>query len=116
MPAALAVVRSLFIKRAVVVVKDQMLAFVADHIRYAPEISFVLRNDEGAGVERHDHSSSVDVAALIVVASGVLARRNSYVWRIVALAILCSVCAGDEDCVVRVVQTVRIAVTMRDIE
>ena len=79
MAATLAVIGSPFVERAVVVVKHQMLAFVADDVRDALEISLMFGDDESAGVQSQYHSGSRDVAALIVVAPGVLACPDSYV-------------------------------------
>src|SRR5438067_7706170 len=116
MPAAFAMIRRLFVEGAVVVIENEMLAFIADDVRDALKVSFMFRDDEGARVESQHHSGGINVAALIVVAPGILSGRHSDVRRVSALTILRPVSARDEDRVERVIQACCITVTTRDSE
>lgn len=114
MTATLTVVSGRLVAGAVVVVKHQVLAFVAHDIADALPISFVLGDDEGARLKGENHSSSVDEAALIVDASGILRGGQGDVRRVCAAAVFGSVSARDEDSVVAVIETCAVAVTASD--
>lgn len=116
MRATATVIGGSLIKSAVVVVKNQMLAFVADDVCDAPEIPVVLGDDKGAGVIGQHHSGGVDKAALVVAATGVLARADRHIRRIVAARIFRPVSPRDEDSVGRMSEARSIAVAAGDVE
>ena len=67
-------------------------------------------------MEGHDHSGSVDEAALIVIASGILCGGDGDVWRVGIGAISCPVSTGDEHRVIRMIQTRAVSVAASDTE
>ena len=114
MPTATTVIGGLFVKRPVVVVKNQMLALKANYIRYPPQVSIVFSDYEGTGIESEDHTCCVDETALIIISTGVLLRGHGDVRRVLALAVLHSIGAPDKDCVVIKSHSVAIAVALRN--
>src|SRR6267143_2211376 len=100
MPTAATVVGGPFVKRPVIVVKNQVLALKANYIRDPSQVSIVFSNYEGTRVESQHHTCCIDETTLIVVAAGVLLGGHGDVWRVHALAVLCSIGAPNEDCVV----------------
>ena len=72
--AALAVIGCSFVKCAVVVVEDQVLAFITNHVGNSSEVVIVFRDDESRRAKRHYHSRSENVTTLIVISTSVLGR------------------------------------------
>src|SRR5207253_5335461 len=101
---------------AVVIVEHQMLAFVSHDVCDALPVAVVLGDEKSARIESQNHSSSIDKAALIVAASGILPGRDGHVRRIIALAIFHAVGAPYEDRIVGIVQAARIAMATRNLE
>ncbi len=66
MSAAFAVVGGLVVKPAVVLVKNEMLAFITNHIGYAPEIFRMFGDDKSAGLVSQNHSRRVNKTALVI--------------------------------------------------
>ena len=99
MAAAATVVCRLLVQPAVVVIEDEMLAFVAHDVGDAAEISLVFGDDKGARLISQDHPGSINVAALVVNAPGILQGRDGDVRRICALVISGPIRARDENCV-----------------
>ena len=79
MTAAAAMIGCPFIKGAIVVIENDVLAFVSHHISNPAEIAAMLGYYESAGIERQHHSRRVNETALIVVRARVLSCRQSYV-------------------------------------
>src|SRR5689334_14483808 len=114
MSTASAVVSGFRIPASVIVIEDQMLAFVSDDIGYTIEILCVLRDHEGHRTERHDHSRSVNKSTLIILRSGVLSRSNSDIRRVLPGAITIAVCISNENGICGVVQIPRVPVLASD--
>jgi hypothetical protein len=113
MTAAPTMIGSLFVKRAVIVVKNQMLTLKANYIRDPPKIAIVFSNYEGTRIEREDHARGVDEPALVIVAAGVLSRGYGNVWRVLAFAILESIGTTYEDRVIVKSQAIAVAMAPR---
>jgi hypothetical protein len=109
-----AVVGGLFVKRPVIVVKNEVLALKANYIRDPPKVSIVFSNYEGTRIEGEDHTSRIDETTLIIIAARVLLRGHGDVWRVLASAVFCSISAPDEDRVVVKFHSVAIAVPLRN--
>jgi hypothetical protein len=114
MPTAPTVVCGSFIERPVIVVENEMLAFEANHIRDASEVSVVFGDYESTGIEREYHSRRIDETTLIIIGAGILLCRDCNVRRVLALTVLYAIGAPDEDCVVGKSHSVVITMTLGD--
>jgi len=102
-----------FVKRPVIVVKNEVLALEANYIRDPSQVSIVFSNYEGTRIESQHHACCVDEPTLIIVCAGVLLRGHSNVWRVLALAVRCSIGAPNKDCVVVKSHSVAVAMALR---
>ena len=67
MAAALAMIGGFAVTPAVVVIKHEMLTLVPDDIRDSFKVPFMIGDDKSGRAEGDDHSSSKNIAALIVI-------------------------------------------------
>lgn len=95
----------LVITATVVVIQNQMLAFVAHDFGNALEIFSMFGNDKRTRLVGNDHSGGIYITALIVDRSSVLRRADRDVRRIPAVAVLRPVGAGDINCVIRIIKS-----------
>src|ERR1044071_49693 len=116
MRAAFAVVCRSAVERAVVVVEDEMLSFVAHDVGDALQIPVMLGDDKNTVGELHYHPGGVNVAALIVHAPRILVCGDGDVRRVSAAAIFRPVGARDKDRVVRMSQPCPVSMTAGDVE
>ena len=77
MPAALTVVGGFVIKPSVIVIKDEVLAFIAHDIGNTLKIFGVFGENKCARIICQTHSRRVNKAALVINASGILRRADS---------------------------------------
>src|SRR5258708_2854555 len=82
-------------------------------MRTPPQVSIVFSNYQGTRIESQHHTCRIDETALIVIAASVLLGGHGDVWRVLALAVLHSIGAPDEDGVVVKSHSVAIAVALR---
>src|SRR5215831_18684986 len=113
MAAALAVIGGLFVKRAVVVIQDYVLALVADYIRDAREVSLMFGEHKCRRVEGQHHAGGVNVSTLVIVSTSILTSRYSDIRRVLSGAIFGTIRTGDKDSVIAEAQPVLVAVTSR---
>lgn len=114
MSPAAAVIGSLRIAVAVVVVKDQVFAFEPDDVGNALKVRTMLRDDESARVERDYHAGSINITALIVHGSCILSGPDSDVRRISSGAVAAAVCPGYIYCIVGIIELSAVTVPPRD--
>lgn len=105
------VVGSLVITPPVIVIKNEMLAFVAHDFSDALEISRVLGDDESTRIVRNYHSGGVDITALIVNRSGILSGSDGDVRRILPVAILRPVGSGNVNRIIGIIKTFLVIVS-----
>src|SRR5690348_6210383 len=102
--AAFAVVLGREESPAVVVVKDDMLAFVSDDVADSVEVFGMFSNKKRSGSERSNHSRGVNITALVVERTRILGSSHSDIRRIPALSIFEPIGLRYEDGVIRVMQ------------
>src|SRR5215831_6515034 len=111
MPAAFTVIGGLFVKRAVVVIENDVLALVADHVRDAGEVPLMCGEHKCRRVECQHHPGRVDISTLVIVATGILTSGYSDIRRVLPGAVFGPIRAGDKDSVIAEAQPVLVAVT-----
>lgn len=105
MTAALTMIGGFRVEFAVVVIKNQMLAFKPHNVGNTLEIFRMFSKNKRARIISQDHSRRVNETALVVNAARVLRRTDGDVGRVIFVAVLRSVGFSDKDCVIGIVQT-----------
>jgi hypothetical protein len=112
MAAAATVVCGTLVETTVVVVKNEVLAFISDDVRNPLPVALVFGDDESCRVEREDHSRRINITTLIVTAAGVLSGGDSNVRGVLSRTVFAAIGPRDKDSVVAIVQAIAISVTL----
>src|SRR5512132_281852 len=112
MAAAATVVCGTLVETTVVVVKNEVLAFISDDVRNPPPVALVFGDDESCRIEREDHSRRINITTLIVTAAGVLSGGDSNVRGVLSRTVFAAIGPRDKDSVVAIVQAIAISVTL----
>ena len=114
MAAAFAVVLSREEALAVVVIEDDVLAFVPDDVADAVEIFCVFGYQKSSRRKRSDQPGGVDIAAFVIYGTRVLGGSDRDIGRILAIDVLETIGLCDEDRVVSVIEVSTITVLTGD--
>ena len=103
-----------FVKRPIIVVKNQMLALKANDIRDAFNVSIVFCDYERTRIEREHHARCINKTTLVIIRAGVLLCGNRQIRRVLALTVLHAIGAPNENCIVVESRPFAIAMSLGD--